>query len=142
MAHRKTRWFSLAALALLVAACRCLSRVTVSGVSMAPTLLPGDRLLVLRTHHVRVGDLVVVRDPREPSRHLVKRLIQITSQGELVCYGDNTEASTDSRAYGALPATCLIGWAFYRYAPAARSGPVLSSGGGFVGASARRSPSG
>jgi nickel-type superoxide dismutase maturation protease len=125
---------SLTALALLVVACSRLGRVTVSGVSMAPTLLPGDRLLVLRTRHVRVGDLVVVRDPREPSRHLVKRLVQITPQDQLVCHGDNAEASTDSRVYGALPATCLIGWAFYRYAPAARSGLVLSSGG----ASARR----
>ncbi|MGH8906584.1 MAG: nickel-type superoxide dismutase maturation protease [Egibacteraceae bacterium] len=126
MTQRRTPWICLAVLALLAGACRRLDRVMVQGVSMAPALLPGDRLLVLRTRRVRVGDLVVARDPREPARELVKRLVEITPQGELVCHGDNAESSTDSRAYGALPAGCLVGRALYRYAPPARSGLMRS----------------
>ncbi|MEU6219203.1 S24/S26 family peptidase [Streptomyces sp. NPDC047022] len=37
--------------------------IRVTGSSMAPTFADGDRLLVRRTTHVRVGDPVVFRNP-------------------------------------------------------------------------------
>ncbi len=108
----------------LVAAWRRLDRVVVSGVSMAPTLFPGDQLLVVRTRHARVGDLVVVRDPREPSREVVKRLIRVTEDGDLVVAGDNAEMSTDSRTYGAVPRDLLVGRPIYHARATTRSGVV------------------
>ncbi len=48
-----------------------LRRVTVEGMSMAPTYLPGERLTALRRwRRVRIGDVVVVRDPRDAHRWL------------------------------------------------------------------------
>jgi signal peptidase I len=53
-------------------------RVEVRDESMAPTLVPGDHLLVdtsaYRTATPRTGDVVVVVDPEDPARWLVKRV--------------------------------------------------------------------
>ncbi|HWH31677.1 MAG TPA: nickel-type superoxide dismutase maturation protease [Egibacteraceae bacterium] len=98
-----------------------LTRVTVTGASMAPHLLPGDRLVVLRTRRVRPGDIAVAADPRDPSRPLVKRVADIQGAG-VVLVGDNAAASTDSRAFGPVPRERLRGRAVYRYAPSERAG--------------------
>ena len=103
------------------------ARVEVSGVSMWPTLHPGDRVLVLKRggpwRRSRPGDLVTFRDPRPGGGTLVKRFAAVTADGaELV--GDNAAASTDSRVFGALPRTALAGRAVYRYFPSTRAGRV------------------
>ncbi|GBD11320.1 Signal peptidase I V [bacterium HR23] len=53
-------------------------RVVVRGWSMAPTLLPGDYLLVdtsaYRSHPPRRGEVVLARDPQDPHRLLLKRV--------------------------------------------------------------------
>lgn len=113
------RLWTTVALAVVTAAgavASYLGRVEVKGLSMAPTLLPGDRLLVLKTRRVRPGDLVVVRDPREPSRQVVKRVTATTPNG-IEIRGDNPAASTDSRTYGSVPRTLIVGRALSRYAP-------------------------
>ena len=46
-----------------VVAWRLLRRLEVEGDSMRPTLLAGDRRLVVRGGRARAGDLVVVADP-------------------------------------------------------------------------------
>ena len=75
-------------------------RVTVEGYSMLPTYVPGERLTAWRRwRRVRVGDVVVVRDPRDPARWLLKRCVGING-GRLDLRGDNGEASTDSREFG------------------------------------------
>jgi nickel-type superoxide dismutase maturation protease len=80
-------------------------RVTVEGSSMAPTYLPGERLTALRRwRRVRQGDVVVVRDPRNPTRWLLKRCVaRVGSQLDL--RGDNAIASTDSRDFGLVPSS-------------------------------------
>jgi signal peptidase I len=77
-----------------------LRRVTVEGTSMAPTYLPGERLTALRRWRpIRTGDVVIVRDPRDGSRWLMKRCVG--RDGSLLdLRGDNVEASTDSRVFG------------------------------------------
>jgi nickel-type superoxide dismutase maturation protease len=105
-----------------------LTRIEVAGTSMAPTLLPGDRLIALRTRRVRGDDLVVVRDPRDPGRQVVKRLTEITAGGRLVVHGDNACASTDSRAYGPLAPHLLVGRVIYRYAPPERASRLTRTG--------------
>jgi len=79
-------------------------RVTVEGSSMAPTYLPGESLTALRRwRRVRKGDVVVVRDPRNPSRWLLKRCV--ARVGSLLdLRGDNATASTDSRDFGLVRA--------------------------------------
>jgi type IV secretory pathway protease TraF len=72
---------------------------------MVPTYLPGELLTALRKwRRVRVGDVVVVRDPREPSRWLLKRCV-VRHGALLDLRGDNEVASTDSRDFGLVPSS-------------------------------------
>ena len=89
---------------------------------MTPTFEPGDRLLVLRVP-VRVGDVAVAPDPREPARSLVKRVVAL-DDGAAVLRGDNPDASTDSRAFGQIPVETVRGRVVYRYFPPSRRGRI------------------
>ena len=109
------------AVVLAVAVAATLRRVEVVGASMAPTLLPGDRLLVVRWLPHPPGSIVAVPDPRRPERLLVKRVRAVGPAGVEV-RGDAEAASTDSRHFGPVPARSVIGRAVWRYAPADRSG--------------------
>jgi nickel-type superoxide dismutase maturation protease len=106
---------------LAIVAWRLLRRVEVEGDSMWPTLLAGDRLLVVRGLRARPGHLVTVSDPRQPSRLLVKRVAAVDG-GRLTVLGDNPARSTDSRVFGTLDA--VQGRPVYRYHPPARAGRV------------------
>jgi len=76
---------------------------------MLPTYAPGERVTaILRWRPVRVGDVVVVRDPRDASRWLLKRCVA-RSRGRLELRGDNAGASTDSRDFGSV-ATGDVKW--------------------------------
>ena len=100
-----------------------LTLIAVEGHSMRPALEPGDRLLVVRRRRYRVGDVVALPDPREPSRIVVKRVAQIEGD-RLVVHGDAPASSTDSRAFGPVPARSVIGRALLRYAPPERAGRI------------------
>jgi nickel-type superoxide dismutase maturation protease len=99
-------------------------RVEVAGDSMRPTLEPGDRLVVWAPGPPRAGDLVAVRDPRNPARTVVKRVAAVGGEGVTVV-GDNTAASTDSRTFGPVPPELLRGRVVYRYWPEGRRGRIL-----------------
>lgn len=90
---------------------------------MEPTLAPGDRLLVVRARTLHAGDVVAVRDPRDPKRVLVKRIGAVLDEG-VVVRGDNPGASTDSRSFGPVPSTAVLGRVLRCYAPSWRAGPV------------------
>jgi signal peptidase I len=96
--------------------------VVVDGASMRPSLEPGDRVVVLPLR-ARVGDVVALRDPRDAGRTIIKRVAAIDGD-RFTVLGDNAAASTDSRAFGAVPRASIIGRVVYRYAPAARAGRV------------------
>jgi signal peptidase I len=98
-------------------------RVVVAGRSMEPSLWAGDRLLVARTRPARAGDVVALRDPRDPRRVIVKRVAAVR-RGEIVVRGDNPEASIDSRVFGPVPNVAVLGRVVRRYGPVGRSGPV------------------
>jgi nickel-type superoxide dismutase maturation protease len=110
-----------ALVAWCVAVLRRIRRVEVSGDSMRPTLLPGDRLVVLAGRRARPGDLVTLPDPRTPSRLVVKRVTAVSDRMVMV-RGDNPDASTDSRTFGPVPAASIGGRVIYRYFPATRRG--------------------
>ena len=91
---------------------------------MEPTLRDGDWLLVGRLRRApRVGELVVAADPREPSRLLVKRVAAVDGAAVRLA-GDRPEASTDSREFGPVMTSGLLGRPLIRYAPLGRFGRV------------------
>jgi len=124
MPLRGPSWPLLALLAVLVAR-RWLDVVEVRGRSMAPGLLPGDRLLVVRARP-RPGDVVLAPDPRRPGRELIKRVGAVDARG-VHLRGDNPAASTDARAFGAVSIDAVRWRALARYWPAARIGRVRPS---------------
>jgi nickel-type superoxide dismutase maturation protease len=90
---------------------------------MVPTLRAGDRLLVVPTGRGRPGQLVAVRDPRQPDRIMVKRIEAVDAvTGHYRVAGDNPGASTDSRHFGPVPPRLVLGRVVYRYAPSSRAG--------------------
>jgi signal peptidase I len=121
--------------------------VTVTGTSMTPALMPGDRVLVRRRARdgVRVGRIVVFGDPGSEclawgydpdarKRWMIKRVAAM--HGDLVpevaqpAVGDITvvppgmlvvlgdnPASSDSRTWGLLPAGDVLGIAVRRLPP-------------------------
>ena len=97
-------------------------RFSVQDTSMRPVVQPGDRLLVGRWLRPRAGDLVVLRDPEQPSVFIVKRVASVEPNGDLVVRGDNPNVSRDSRHFGSVARRLVVGRAFYRYLPAARRG--------------------
>ena len=98
-------------------------RVVVDGSSMSPTLEAGDRLLVVPNAILRPGQVVALRDPRLRGRILVKRIGSVSSAGVEVL-GDNPGASTDSRHFGPVPTSAVLGRVVYRYHPPDRSGRI------------------
>src|SRR5688500_12927426 len=101
---------------------RRLDVVEVRGRSMAPTLLPGDRLLIARSRP-RPGDVAVAPDPRDPRRELIKRVARIDASG-VQLRGDNPAFSTDARVFGALPPGAVTWRAVLRYWPRPRIGRI------------------
>jgi signal peptidase I len=111
--------------------------VTVQGVSMAPTLVDGDRVVVRRRSatQVRPGDVVVLEPPADaaagpdPLRWNIKRVVAVAGDpvpdgvpvegidrvpaGSLVVFGDNPD-SVDSRQRGLFEASRLLGVAVRR----------------------------
>jgi nickel-type superoxide dismutase maturation protease len=109
-------------------------RVSVEGASMQPSLEPGDRLVVMWLGRHRPGDVVALRDPQEPGRLLVKRVASVAPRG-IEVLGDNADVSRDSRSFGLVASSSLIGKAVYRYFPPARAGSLrhLGASGGTLG---------
>jgi hypothetical protein len=120
-------------------------RVAVIETSMRPTIEPGDWLLVDPTTRrwPRRGSIVVIREP-DADVLAVKRLAAgpgdrvDLDEGHLVLGPDEAWLLSDagdadllaaglgrpidSRRYGPVPLECLVGRAWFRYAPLARIG--------------------
>lgn len=108
-----------------------LGRLIVVGASMEPSLLEGDRLLVVRGMpallRLQPGTVVLARSPAAPDLDVIKRIagtIRERGRTAYVLLGDNPAASTDSRRFGPVPATAITGRVLCRYWPDARRGPI------------------
>ncbi|MBI2314994.1 S26 family signal peptidase [Candidatus Daviesbacteria bacterium] len=89
------------------------SRFTVEGISMLPTLKPGQDILCFKRQCVffqpKVGDMVVIR---KNGKEMVKRISKITKTGYFV-EGDNKKESTDSRDFGPVSKLEIVGKVVY-----------------------------
>lgn len=97
----------------VLAAGQRLTRLEIEGLSMVPALGPGDRVLVLRTDRVAVGDVVAFKDP-EGGETLVKRVTGI-ERGSVRVEGDNLGPSRDSRHFGPVPRSAIVGRVLWCY---------------------------
>jgi phage repressor protein C with HTH and peptisase S24 domain len=115
-----------AALLLLAGAAavrRRLTRVAVSGHSMAPALRDGDWLLVVRSRRpARPGAVVVARDPRSPDRIIVKRVARADASGAMLLASDHPAHAGEQ--IGPVVGRDLIGRAWLRYWPPERAGRI------------------
>jgi len=149
------RWLVLPfALAALLHAC-AIQTFRVAGKSMESALEPGDFLLVsklgpssglVRDYLPARGDVVVFRFPRNRSLLLIKRVVALpgdridparlgggtdheVSAGHVYVVGDNRApgASNDSRDWGDLPVSDVVGTAVARLWPPERIGRIAPS---------------
>ena len=116
-----------AAIAAAAAARRWLDVVEVQGGSMAPTLLPGEWLVVERRTYAErpplMGEIVLAADPRDAERELIKRVAAVDrAAGTVELRGDAPDASTDSRSFGAIPIGAVRWRVVARYWPPDRIG--------------------
>ncbi|MFW5694394.1 MAG: nickel-type superoxide dismutase maturation protease [Alkalispirochaeta sp.] len=85
----------------------------VEGTSMEPAIAPGQVVVVnrlaFRFHTPTPGDVVVARHPIDPNRVVVKRLASGTADGRYILHGDNSGGSLDSRHYGAVSPSQILG---------------------------------
>ncbi len=85
---------------------------------MTPTLSAGERVFVNKAAYwfsrPQCGDLVVVRDPREKDRLLLKRVDRPADGGWQVL-GGNLDASTDSRTFGPVARKLIVGKVWFGY---------------------------
>jgi nickel-type superoxide dismutase maturation protease len=117
-------FLSATAAALTAAALRLFerrfARYLVTGASMEPTLHDGDWLIVDLKAYARrppeAGHVVVARDPREPTREIIKRIERFDPETALAWLaGDNALESTDSRHFGPITPAEIVGQVRWRY---------------------------
>ena len=94
-------------------------RFRVTGTSMLPLLKPGQEVLVNPRAYRQAppcpGDIVVARHPYRPDLQLIKRVVATTEDGRCHLEGDNPSESTDSRAFGAVPVSSIVGQVTSRF---------------------------
>ena len=89
---------------------------------MEPALRAGDWIVVSSlSRPPRVGEIVLVRDPRHP-KHLMLKRVAAVADGACTVLGDRPEESTDSRTFGPVPLANVLGRALFRYGPIGRIG--------------------
>jgi nickel-type superoxide dismutase maturation protease len=115
---------ALAALARVLRWRAPLARYAVEGDSMEPAYRAGDRVIVNRLAYRRrapaPGDVVVLRDPERPGRYLLKRVAPFPAReppdpDAVYVLGDNAAGSRDSRSFGPVPRSAIVGRAWQRY---------------------------
>lgn len=90
-------------------------RVRITNRSMLPLLAPGDELLIEPGRFApRIGDIVVLYHPLQPDLKIIKAIERVEGDRVFVA-GLNPAASTDSRHFGPVPTSALLGRATSRF---------------------------
>jgi nickel-type superoxide dismutase maturation protease len=87
-------------------------RFRVVGDSMSPSLKEGDVVLIapIQTQALLIpGAVVLCRHPYIKATYLIKRIDHIDQNGGLFVHGDNKTSSTDSRSFGSIAQSSVIG---------------------------------
>jgi len=100
---------------------RAFRTIAVSGNSMSPTYNDGDWLLlktIVRVDAQRalgfIGKVVVIERESYPGILLIKRVRRVDAN-QVWVEGDNSDASTDSREWGAITPEEIVGRVVARY---------------------------
>ena len=88
-------------------------KAMVRGFSMVPALGDRDKVLIRPGASYKVGDVIVFR---HQDRFDIKRVQSISDEGVFVV-GDNEVASLDSRKFGHINPTDVVGKAVFRVEP-------------------------
>jgi len=89
---------------------------------MEPALRAGDWIVVSSlSRPPRVGEIVLVRDPRDAENLMLKRVAAV-EDGACTVVGDDPDQSTDSRTFGPVPLANVLARAVFRYGPIRRIG--------------------
>ena len=114
----------LAALGRIIERGMPFARYLVEGPSMEPAYRDGERLVVNRYAYWRkrpaIGDVVVLRDPDDSGRYLLKRIAKAPDgmnpgRSRVYVFGDNIDSSRDSREFGLVPRKRIVGRVWFRY---------------------------
>jgi len=81
---------------------------------MVPELDDGDEVLVAPDAGCAVGDVVLAAHPTQSGTRIIKRVAELRDGG-LWLLGDNPEQSTDSRQYGVVPESNVLGKVVARF---------------------------
>lgn len=72
---------------------------------MLPTLRPGQIVIALASRNVLAGDVVVIS---HNNIEKIKRVSKVTGS-DIYALGDNPQLSTDSRTFGLIPFSSVLG---------------------------------
>jgi nickel-type superoxide dismutase maturation protease len=95
------------------------SRFKITGHSMEPLFKEGDRLLINRFSYLfsspNPGDIVAIKDPNSNKQILLKKIEKVESRGKYLVEGLNKSDSLDSRSFGTIEKSRIIGKFWRRY---------------------------
>ncbi len=86
----------------------------IEGNSMLPTLKNGDAVLINPQAKFETGDIVLANHPFKQSVKILKRIGEISKDGSFLLIGDNKDESSDSRSFGKISASEILGKAVCR----------------------------
>lgn len=87
-------------------------RFHVTGRSMLPTLKPGEEVLVVpvsSASKISPSDIVVCFHPVQQNLRLIKRVSETFYDGSCYVVSDNIAEGTDSRSFGVVARSLVIG---------------------------------
>jgi nickel-type superoxide dismutase maturation protease len=87
----------------------------IEGNSMLPVLKSGDCVIFNPELEPETGDIIFFHHPFIQKLKVVKRVSEITAEGNYIVLGDNPSESTDSRSYGAILAKDVLGVAVCKF---------------------------
>jgi len=91
-----------------------IARLVVAGDSMLPTYRAGDWLVATKVNRLAPGQVVVIERENRPGLLIIKRIVR--AQGEKWWVeGDNPLASNDSRTFGPIESSEILGRIRFRY---------------------------